>query len=88
MDISGNMTLVKKNASSYVYRRAPAFSLNSLFCPKEPVLDPEWIELMLIGQLCIKVISKPKKSPFHFKFNRLAELDVACVLPLSRFSVF
>ena len=36
---------------------------------------------MLIGQLYIKVIAKSNdKNPFHFNFNRITELDVACVL--------
>lgn len=46
------------------------------------MLGPEWIELMLIGQLYIKVKAKSNdKNPFHFKFNRITEPDVVCVVP-------
>lgn len=48
---------------------------------KEPAPGPEWIELMRIGQLYIKVIAKSNdKNPFHFNFNRITEHDVSCVL--------
>lgn len=67
-----------EKASSYVSLSC-SFFIN-YFLQKSQHSNPNG--LMLIGQWQIKVTSKSKKwvSPFHFIFNRITELDAACIL--------